>query len=135
MLIALWDDATRTLCVANAGSVQPLLVNNVSGERRVQTIEVEGFPLGLFPTATYEETLLELKSGDLAIFFSDGITDAVDPEGEEFGGARLRTLLEDSEAAGLDAQSVVNLVLEAVKTHQAGAEHFDDETLVVLRAR
>jgi len=133
MLIALWDDATRTLCVANAGSVQPLLVTSRSGERQVATIEVEGFPLGLFPSATYDEKIFQLESGDLAIFFSDGITDAVDAEGIEFGGERLRALLKTTEAG--DAKNVLDTIVTAVTIHQGGAEHFDDETLVVLRAR
>ncbi len=61
MLLALWDDAARTFCVANAGSVQPILMKRRDdGAFAVQTIGVEGFPLGLFPHANYDETLLEL---------------------------------------------------------------------------
>ena len=134
MLLALWDDAEQTLCVANAGSVQPLVVTNRSGERTVTTIPVEGFPLGLFPAATYEETLLRLEPGDLCVLFSDGITDAVDPEGVEFGGGRLSDVLQTVEPTA-DAQGVLRRILDSVAGHQQGTEHFDDETLVVLQAR
>jgi sigma-B regulation protein RsbU (phosphoserine phosphatase) len=131
MLLALWDDATRTLCVANAGSVQPILVA-ATGD--LQTIAAEGFPLGLFPHASYDERLLQLASGDVVVFFSDGITDAVDPAGEEFGGERLRALLSDRTASDT-AAATLDRVLRAVTAHQGGAEHSDDETLIVMRVR
>ena len=130
MLLALWDAGTRTLCVANAGSAQPLLRKESSGE--VSTIRVEGFPLGLFPHAAYDEMLIQLAPGDQVLFYSDGITDAVDFDGADFGPQRLATLL--SVHAG-SAQASVDAILEAVSAHQAGAEHFDDETLIVLRVR
>lgn len=129
MLLALWDDAASTFCVANAGSVQPLLVR---ADGRVETIPVEGFPLGLLPHASYDETLVSLAPGERMVFFSDGITDAVDPRGADFGGERLRAVLE--RAGGQSAQETVDAVASAVEAHQAGADHFDDETVLVLRA-
>jgi sigma-B regulation protein RsbU (phosphoserine phosphatase) len=135
MLIALWDDSTRTLCLANAGSVQPLLVRRRDAKVEVSTIAIEGFPLGLFPHASYDETPMPLASGDMVVFFSDGITDATNPQGESFGGERLRALLEQHPTATDSAQAAVDAILAAVKAHQDGAEHFDDETVVVLRAR
>jgi len=131
MLLALWDDSTRTLCLANAGSVQPILVSSAG----VSTINVEGFPLGLFPHATYDEMALPLASGDLVVFFSDGITDAVNATREQFGSGRLHALLEQLPATSGNAQSTVDAIVQAVAAHQAGAEHFDDETVIVLRAR
>ena len=142
MLLALWDDSNRTLCVANAGSVQPILVTRPSSPadslinaRDVRTIAVEGFPLGLFPHASYDETLLRLEPGDLVLLFSDGITDAINSHAEEFGGERLRTLLLHHPTATESAQSAIDAVIEAVTTHQGGAEHFDDETVIALHVR
>ena len=142
MLMALWDDATLTLHVANAGSVQPLLVTrrptpgrapSLTNALEVRTIEVEGFPLGLFPVAEYDETALQLASGDMVVFFSDGIVDAVNSRGEQFGNDQLCTLLQHHPTASHSAQEAVDAILEAVMTHQSGTEHFDDETIVVLR--
>ena len=140
MLVALWDDVTRTLHVANAGSVQPMLMRRSPAEAHsmtnaleVTTIKVEGFPLGLFPHAAYEETALKLGPGDLVLFFSDGIIDAVDSRGEQFGPDRLCTLLQQHPTASQSASAAVAAIVEAVTTHQAGTEHFDDETIVVLR--
>ena len=138
MLLALWDDGARTLTIANAGSVQPLLVSrqgSLTDAIDVRTIAVEGFPLGLFPHASYDEMILTLVPSDMVVFFSDGITDAINSRGEDFGTQRLRDLLQHHPTATGSAQGAVEAILEAVTTHQAGAEHFDDETLVALRVR
>jgi sigma-B regulation protein RsbU (phosphoserine phosphatase) len=138
MLLALWDNDARTLTLANAGSVQPLLVTrrgSLTDALDVRTLAVEGFPLGLFPHATYDEMHMHLAPGDLVVFFSDGITDAINSRGEDFGSDRLKTLLQHHPTAATGAQSAIDAILEAVTTHQSGADHFDDETLVVLGVR
>ena len=90
------------------------------------------FPLGLFPDAEYEEFTLSTQPGDMIVFFSDGIVDAVNAEGEMFGEERLKQLLESQHHP--TAQSTVDAILQAVTDFQAGTAHFDDETIVVLRA-
>ncbi len=154
MLMAVWNDEWRTLQIANAGSVQPLYVAappppaGSPGKRpgkaaaadcppvdgsNVTTVKVEGFPLGLFPDAKYEELTLETKPGDVLIFFSDGIVDAENAEGEMFGTERLTEVLREHPSACNSAQATVDAILAAVGAFQAGTAHFDDETLVVLR--
>jgi sigma-B regulation protein RsbU (phosphoserine phosphatase) len=144
MLAALWDDERRTISIANAGSVQPIVVTKCSPEDgpsgmtdalEVQTVSVEGFPLGLFPHSTYEETVILLSPGSMVVFFSDGIPDAVNSRGEQYGTERLATLLQHHPMAALSAQGAVDAIVEAVTTHQSGAEHFDDETVIALRVR
>jgi sigma-B regulation protein RsbU (phosphoserine phosphatase) len=163
MLMAVWNDETRTLQLANAGSVQPLYVTASAtdaqpdatqpapaspkagaGKRKacpmppaqsiaVTTIRAEGFPLGLFPRAEYDELTLATKPGDLIVFFSDGITDALNAEGDMFGTERLEAVLREHPSACHSAQSTVDAILAAVAAFQSGTAHFDDETLVVLR--
>jgi sigma-B regulation protein RsbU (phosphoserine phosphatase) len=135
MLLAVWDDSNQTLQIANAGSVQPLFVSTnpaVANGARVRTIKVEGFPLGLFPDAIYEEFTFSTQPGDLLVFFSDGIVDAENATHEMFGNERLEHVLQSQ--AHFTAASVVEAVLNAVSEFQSGTDHFDDETLVVLRA-
>jgi phosphoserine phosphatase RsbU/P len=135
MLFALWDDSNQTLQIANAGSVQPLFVAaspDPTKSPTVRTIQAEGFPLGLFPNAEYEEFTLSTRPGDLIVFFSDGIVDAVNSTGEMFGDERLTHLLESQHHP--TAQSTVDAILQAVTDFQSGTDHFDDETIVVLRA-
>ena len=136
MLVALWEDATRTLHLANAGSIQPLLVSHdAEGTRQVKTLQVEGFPLGLFAHSTYDELRLPLAPGDEVIFFSDGIVDAIDAQGEQFGDDQLCSLLQSQQSTDAGAQQAVEAILNAVAEHQSGTEHFDDETVMVLRVR
>jgi sigma-B regulation protein RsbU (phosphoserine phosphatase) len=149
MLMALWNDETRTLQIANAGSVQPLYVTSTvteagsDGKRQakncadagfsVSTVQTEGFPLGLFPNAQYEEMTITAKPGDILVFFSDGIVDAENADGEMFGTERLTAVLQQHPSACNSAQATVDAILAAVGAFQAGTTHFDDETLVVLR--
>ena len=87
MLFAVWDDEKQTLQIANAGAVQPLFCR--AGQ--VETVQAEGFPLGMFKNVTYEEFTLSTRPGDAIIFFSDGIVDAVNEREEMFGGTADRT--------------------------------------------
>jgi sigma-B regulation protein RsbU (phosphoserine phosphatase) len=136
MLVAIWDDSNQTLQIANAGSVQPLFVSLVSSSSRtaieVKTIKAEGFPLGLFPNVQYEEFTISTRTGDLLVFFSDGIPDAENAKGDMFGTERLAKVLKAQRQP--TAASMVDAILKAVSDFQSGTEHFDDETVVVLRA-
>ncbi len=131
MLMAIWDDDNQTLQIANAGSVQPVFVSNTPDGIHVKTIQAEGFPLGLFANAEYEEFTLATRPGDMIVFFSDGIPDAENAAGEMFGTERLAAVLQAQTAP--TAESMVDAILEAVGNFQSGTEHFDDETVVVLR--
>jgi sigma-B regulation protein RsbU (phosphoserine phosphatase) len=127
MVFGVWNDEDQTLEIANAGAVQPLMLR--SGE--VETIRVEGFPLGLFPDVSYEQFTLSTRPGDAIIFFSDGLADAQNPEGEMFGTERLASLVERNPA--LSAAALADLILAEIAAFQSGEERFDDETLIVLR--
>jgi phosphoserine phosphatase RsbU/P len=137
MLIAIWDDSNQTLQLANAGSVQPLLVSKVeedgSSAVEVTTIKAEGFPLGLFPDVQYEQFTISARPGDLVVFLSDGIPDAENDAGDMFGMERLEAVLKSQQHPS--AASTVESILRAVSEFQSGVEHFDDETVVVLRVR
>jgi sigma-B regulation protein RsbU (phosphoserine phosphatase) len=129
MVYAVWHDEDQTLEIANAGAVQPLISRN--GE--VETIHAEGFPLGLFPNVSYEQFTLSLRPGDSVVFFSDGLADAQNPGGEMFGTEQLCEIVQQN--AFLGANELADLVMDRISDFQAGAEHFDDETLIVLRVK
>jgi phosphoserine phosphatase RsbU/P len=127
MLYGVWNDDNRTLQIANAGATQPLICR--SGE--VETIKAEGFPLGLFPNVEYEEFTLSTQPGDSIIFFSDGITDAMNDTEEMFGDDRLKAVVKKNHQKS--ATKIADAILAEVSKFQQGREHFDDETVVVLK--
>jgi sigma-B regulation protein RsbU (phosphoserine phosphatase) len=129
MLFALWDDENQTLTVANSGAVQPVFCR--SGESVV--VQAEGFPLGLFPDASYEEFNVAAQPGDAIVFVSDGILDAENEKEEMYGQERLSNLL----CAHRDqpALAIADAILEDVARFQGAKDRFDDETIIVLRVR
>jgi sigma-B regulation protein RsbU (phosphoserine phosphatase) len=129
MLFAMWNDDSRTLQVANSGAVQPLLCRAGGAE----TVRAEGFPLGLFPNATYDELNVATAPGDVILFISDGILDAEDPHGEMYGQERLTELL--CSRRGQPAEEIADALLADVSRFQGEQERFDDETIIVLRVR
>jgi len=128
MLYAVWNDGNQTLQVGNAGSTQPIFVT-AAGE--VSTIHATGFPLGMFADVEYEEFTLSTRPGDSVVFISDGITDALNANDESFGTDRLCRILAECDRS--TAKAIGQAILKAVSDFQGGSEHFDDETVVVLR--
>jgi sigma-B regulation protein RsbU (phosphoserine phosphatase) len=96
-------------------------------------IEATGLPLGLFDDANYDEFRFKMKPGDMFVFFSDGILDARNRQGELFGRGRVERIVE--QCAGNTAESVVESLFQAVAEHSAGVEAFDDETVVVIKVK
>jgi sigma-B regulation protein RsbU (phosphoserine phosphatase) len=129
MLYAVWNDDNRTLQVANAGAVPPIFCR--AGE--VTTIRAEGFPLGMFPEAEYEEFSVSTQPGDAFVFISDGITDAENAQGDMYGTDRLDELLLGHR--NYDAGQIAEAIFADVARFQAGQPRFDDETILVLRVR
>jgi sigma-B regulation protein RsbU (phosphoserine phosphatase) len=127
MLFAVWNDEKQTLQIANAGAVQPLFCR--AGQ--VETVQAEGFPLGMFKDVSYEEFTLSTRPGDAIIFFSDGIVDAVNEQEEMFGTERLIELI--GREVKNTAEGMVDAIYQELAAFQGGVDRFDDETVVVLK--
>lgn len=127
MLYGLWNDENLTIQIANGGSVQPLFCR---GEE-IETIRAEGFPLGMFPNATWEEFSISTQPGDSVVFFSDGIVDAQNSTGEMFGNDRLIATVKKHHHKS--ASRLAESILTDVGRFQGKRDRFDDETVVVLR--
>src|SRR5258707_5370248 len=78
--------------LANSGLPYPLVYR--AAERRVETIELPGLPLGTFESATYEERVVALAPGDVVVFYTDGLTDARRDGEDYYGTARLAAQME-----------------------------------------
>jgi sigma-B regulation protein RsbU (phosphoserine phosphatase) len=83
------NDESRTLTVANSGLPRPIFVHGGKNE----VIEATGLPLGLFDEADYDEFTFRMKPGDMFVFFSDGILDARNRQGNSSGADESKRLL------------------------------------------
>jgi len=129
MLYAVWNDENRSLQVANAGAVPPVFCR--SGE--ITTVHAEGFPLGMFPEAEYEEFTIATQPGDALVFVSDGITDAENAQEDMYGSDRLAEILcQHRERTGVQ---IAEAIFADVARFQAGQPRFDDETILVIKVR
>ena len=126
---ATWQKARRKLRLANAGQTQPLLWK----DGHVEQIKLTGFPIGIFDDATYEEWSVRLTSGDILLFFSDGLTEAANREGKFFGTGRIKDLLTAN--AKLSSSELADLLLAEVENFTQGGAITDDRTLVVMKAK
>jgi sigma-B regulation protein RsbU (phosphoserine phosphatase) len=129
LIYAVWDDTHRTLLVANSGLPRPVYLH----EGKIQVIEATGLPLGLFDDASYDEFRFKMKPGDMFIFFSDGILDARNRNGELFGRGRVEKII--AECGGKSADCVVDSLFKAAADHSAGVETFDDQTVVAIKVK
>jgi sigma-B regulation protein RsbU (phosphoserine phosphatase) len=124
---AIFDPATALFTYTNAGHLQPVLIRDGAPT----LLEVSGLMVGAFPFAKYEESKLELRSGDLLVCYTDGITEPENEYGEMFGDQRLIELVAKN-ADRADAEIIAS-VMEAVTQWTGTPELFDDMTLLLAR--
>src|SRR5215211_3828953 len=123
---AILDPKSASLSYANAGHDLPYLHRNGEAEE----LRARGMPLGLMPGMSYEEKEIVLDAGEAALFYSDGVVEAHDPEGEMFGFPRLRELV----AKHGKERSLEEALLEELYSFVGeGWEQEDDITLLTLR--
>ena len=118
---------TGAFTYCNAGHNPPLLVTS-GGIRR---LDKGGVVLGLFEHATFDEETVKLEPGDLIVAFSDGVTEAMNPDSEEFSDDRLIACANANK--GKTPQQVLDALLADVQTFIAGANQSDDVTAVLVR--
>jgi sigma-B regulation protein RsbU (phosphoserine phosphatase) len=126
---ATWQKGRHRLRIANAGQSQPLLWK----DGRVEQVKLTGFPIGIFDDATYEEWSVQLNSGDVLLFYSDGITEAANREGKFFGTDRLQNLFAAN--TNLTSAELADRILEDVQQFTQEGPITDDRTLVVMKVK
>jgi serine phosphatase RsbU (regulator of sigma subunit) len=119
--------AEGTLVYCNGGHNAPVLVRR-SGMSR---LEAGGMILGMFDFASYDQETLTLEPGDTLVVFSDGISEAQNPAGEEYGDDRLIACLEANRGASPAAMR--EALLASARTFAAGATQSDDMTVLIVR--
>ena len=124
---AIFDLKRRHVTLANSGLPYPI---RASAEG-VSPIELPGVPLGSFQGSTYDEITYALHTGDLFVFCSDGVYEAMNENGDEFGAARLIDVVQRSRE--LDPRRTVDHIFEAVEAFRDGFAPNDDMTAVAVK--
>ena len=89
--------------------------------------------MGLFPVAEYDEFTYRALPSDVFVFFSDGILDAQNCDGETYGAARLRTVIEQT--CRKTAEEIVTAIFDSVDEFVGDQTAFDDQTVVAIRVK
>ncbi len=126
---ATYDPQTRELRYVNAGHNPPLLVRRNAVE--IERLEACGPVIGLLPFTWYETKHLILGAGDLLIAYTDGISEAMTAEDEEWGEKRMLEAAPQRDPAS--AAEILANIFRAADEFTAGAEQHDDMTLLVMK--
>ncbi len=126
---AIYDAATGLLTYTNAGHLQPVLFR----DGVATPLDVNGTVVGAFPFSKYEESKLELRTGDLLVCYTDGVTEPENEYGEMFGEERLIELV--AKNADRDEAQIIESVMERVREWTGVPELSDDMTVLLARKR
>jgi sigma-B regulation protein RsbU (phosphoserine phosphatase) len=124
-----YDPASGRLVYANAGHPPPLLLRARGALEWLPG--PGGTAFGVIPGLSYQQGVVDLAPGDTLLIFTDGITESINAEGQEFGKARLSALFDGRPVA--DAREAISRMLERVERYAQGVEQFDDITCLALR--
>jgi sigma-B regulation protein RsbU (phosphoserine phosphatase) len=124
---AFFELKARSVTLSNSGLPYPIHCSTTECGQ----IELPGVPLGSFPGVTYDEVTLPLNTNDVFVFCSDGIFEAMNEEGIEFGGRRLCEIVQ--ETRDRSARAIVDAIFDAVTSFQRPGPHADDMTAVAVK--
>ncbi len=127
-LLMVIDPKSPWATIINAGHMPPIVRDASSKAISEPGEEESGLPIAIDSGMEYEAVDFEMKRGDIAVLYTDGINEAMDAEDEEFGIDNVRSLV----AQGGDAEAVSNRVVDAVLEHVGEAPPFDDMCVVII---
>ncbi len=131
MFYSEYDPNSQILSFSNAAHLPLLLWRS----QKVQTLDTLGALIGLEPDSEFEESEIRLQTGDVLLYYTDGITEAVNQMGDRFDEDNLRSCLQIACHNQLNAQQILDYLFEQVQTFTGRSRnsHQDDMTLVLLR--
>ena len=129
LLYAVYDPETGELTYANGGHANPLVVHTDGSS--VELPMTGGIALGVMPALDYKQDNYDLAAGDTLILYTDGVSEAMNSEGGEFGVDRLRQIFVDQPPTS--ARSANEAILQAVSDFAGDTPQSDDVTCLVLR--
>jgi sigma-B regulation protein RsbU (phosphoserine phosphatase) len=129
LFLGILDPATRRLTYCNAGHQYPILLS--PHRKEPLYLKTGGIMLGMIEQLPYEEETVELASDDVLLVVSDGITEAMNLHGEQFGEQRLEGVIRNHAAE--TAAEIVEAIVDAVAAHTESAEQMDDMTILAMK--
>jgi sigma-B regulation protein RsbU (phosphoserine phosphatase) len=126
---AQFDLKRRTVTMSNSGVPYPL---KMTGAGEIEWIDVTGVPLGSFPGIEYDECVIPYSKGDVFLFYSDGVSEAMNASGDEFGRENIAEVMHAQH--GRPAKEIVDAVFAAVAAFRGDALQNDDITALAVRA-
>jgi sigma-B regulation protein RsbU (phosphoserine phosphatase) len=129
LFYGVFDNTKRTLRYVNAGHNPPAVLR---GNGSVEWLETSGAPVGMFPDSIYEEKVIELEDGDVVIAFTDGVVEATNQNGDEWGVQGLLKAAVYGAQRSRDASDLVNLIFHSMDDFSQGHQT-DDATVAVVR--
>ena len=124
---AVYEPQRRVLRFANSGAPPPIVCKN----GKTEVLSIAGFPLGMFDNAEYQELELRLDPGDLVVFYTDGLSEAQDLRGEEFGMERLQDVIEKN--FHQPVKKLVERIFSQIEKFTLDTRKYDDQTAVALK--
>ena len=131
LLYAVLNFEDKTIGMCSAGQTQPILLSAKTGEAVLLETEGDAFPLGIIEDADYQETPLQLHSGDTLIFYTDGVVEAMNKKEEMYGFDRFIEVVKEHK--GLDAEIFMQKLIDDINRFVGKAEQHDDLTIVVIK--
>lgn len=128
MFLTLLDQPHRTLHYVNAGHVPPAVIR---GDGSVEYLREGGMVVGMFPSVKFDRGHVRLEKGDIFVACTDGITEAMNAQDDEFGSPRLVELVARERA--LPAAEIVKSVLTEVDHFSRGGTHEDDRVILIMK--
>ena len=129
--IGAFDSAAKMLTYCNAGHNPPIVLHQEgNGSSSITWLKPTGAAIGLIEEAEFGEQTVELCEGDLVVMYTDGVTEATNPQNEEYSRERLAALIEGTQGT---PQKVVQEIRESVEVFSEGRPLEDDTTVVVCR--
>lgn len=120
-------DPHGEIAICNAGHLPPLLVR----DGKVTEVHASGVPIGAFSDERYSVRQVSLDPGDMIVLYTDGLSEAFNPEGQQYGDARLHSVLREHHH--LPPDQLTRFLREDLKRFRSGLARSDDLTIMVIR--
>jgi sigma-B regulation protein RsbU (phosphoserine phosphatase) len=132
--IGAFDSSTKTLTFSNAGHLPPLVLRNTKSKKAsVEELRPTGAAIGLIEEAEFAEKTIELQKDDVLVLYTDGITEAVNLQNQEFGRERLIKLSQQLNNAPV--KQVVREIRQGLEEFSEGKALADDTTIVICKIK